>query len=174
MSVKNKRKNKLNKKKKIKLIRYITIYVFLMLLLSGLLFSVTSDNRRTENTVSLTGNIQELKVNYNGSKNPVDIHLKINNQLFVLVWNSSSSYSNAVQELKEETTVTVEFYESVSWKGERFNRIIDLRSDSNVYYDVDHFNRANTFALAVAVILFIFFSIIFTFFFVIYIISIKY
>ena len=139
MSVKNKRKNKLNKKKKIKLIRYITIYVFLMLLLSGLLFSVTSDNRRTENTVSLTGNIQELKVNYNGSKNPVDIHLKINNQLFVLVWNSSSSYSNAVQELKEETTVTVEFYESVSWKGERFNRIIDLRSDSNVYYDVDHF-----------------------------------
>ena len=168
------KRNRFKKKHIIKLIKYVSIYAVLMFILLDFMISAVVEKVDIDSIETVTGEVQSLEIDRNGAKNYVNLIFKINNTTYVLVWSSSKSYVDAVEAMKKEDTLTIKYYENVTWKSNGFNQIVDVRSDTRVYYDFEYDQKYDKFATIGIIIVFSIFIIIVTIFFLLFVLTIIY
>ena len=130
-------------------VKYSLIFIAIQTVILSLFFVVLYDTRpkNSENTEVIAGIVENVTI-WDPPKQAPQIYITVNGEEFYLYWiNSAESYKTALVGLKEEQNIylTVQKTKDIGyWKNQR--EIVDIRSNSQVYYDISYHNSHMRFS----------------------------
>ena len=139
-----------------KLKRWIKLMLF-VIVLATLIGGILYDNRSKskKNTEQITGTLENIEV-YDPPRGLTQIYVTIDSKRFVLVWvNSPQKYQTMLNNIKIGQEVSVLVVKNNIFHLQPEPEIVDLRSNSEIYYSVDNHNSNAFIARLLVLVVFI-------------------
>ena len=157
---------KLDKQKKKKFtlstVSYVLKTIFLLWIVIQLCYETipaTSNNTRT-----ITGNVENIEIIENNRMYDV-IKITIQGETFPFVWNRFTKRAETLEIISHADSVSVTVKKDrwlFSLKDKYVERVVDIRIDDNVLYDIEYHNKFNFVSFSISIIVIIFFEVVFT------------
>lgn len=169
---KKKKKKKINPLNRGKLLKTIIIYVILQtFVICCVLDSVLCVMPATEqDTQKITGVVTNIEYPYSFHRGGApNVYLTVNGEKYVLSWliPNRREYKEIIEPIKTENKVTVMVVEDKSFIPsfrKDMKSIVDIRSDTKVYCDIEEMNRGRMSSMITVLGFGLFVSLIFTIF----------
>ena len=155
---KNKRKNLFKST-----VSYVLKSVFLLCCFIAICFE--SDSASSNNTRTLIGNVDNIEITENHRMYDV-IKITINDETFPFVWGRLKKKAEVLDEIYRSDIVSITVKKDrwlFSFKDKYVERVVDIRDEDNVFYDIEHYNRMRVIYFIISTIAIVLFEGLFTF-----------